>query len=123
MQKLWLVLSVFVVIGLACNTAPASKRAEPAPDKLLDVTYSVESRIDFDTTYSTPNGTEQDEGFKTWQKSFKVKPGSFLYVSAQNGDDSPKAEITCKITVNGSELKSSTSQGAYKIATCEGKAE
>ena len=46
-----------------------------------------------------------------------MNSGSFLYLSAQNNAD---GSITCAIEINGVEVKRSTSEGEYAIATCSG---
>jgi hypothetical protein len=107
--------------GQAIPVQPTAQIAPaPAPDK-HNVTYLVTSRMDFNVTYqNAQGGTQQDDGFKEWKKDFRIAPGQFVYVSAQNGDDSLFAKITCTIKVDGVEFKTSTSEGAYKIATCSG---
>lgn len=48
-----------------------------------------------------------------------MEKGDFLYISAQNGDDS--GSITCIIEVDGVVVKTNTSRGGYTIATCSGR--
>lgn len=55
-----------------------------------------------------------------WSYTFPVKkkPGTFVYVSAQNEGSS--GSVTVKIYRDGKVFKSSTSSGAYVIATASG---
>jgi len=57
-----------------------------------------------------------------WLYSFKIEPsgkGRFsVYLSAQNQQD--RGTITCAIYVDGLQFKTSTSTGAYVIATASG---
>jgi hypothetical protein len=50
-----------------------------------------------------------------WSKSFKVRPGTFLYISAQNHNRS--GYVTTYILINGEPRKTSTSAGAFVIAS------
>jgi hypothetical protein len=52
-----------------------------------------------------------------WSKSFDVRPGTFLYISAQNHNSS--GYVTVYISIDGQPKKTATSAGAYKIASSE----
>lgn len=67
-------------------------------------------------------GTEQfNDVAVPWRRILpNVKTGHFLYLSAQNQAD--RGVITCEIEVDGKIWKTSTSVGAYVIATCSGNA-
>ncbi len=73
------------------------------------------------STYSTPDGGQEEVGNYTgdWDKVFEnVQPGTFLYVSAQNQHDS--GDVTCTLFVDGQQVQTHTSTGAYVIVTCDG---
>lgn len=83
-----------------------------------DVTYLVEgSSNEFNITYSNSDGgTEQIQSVKsgwTYRKNFK--PGSHLYISAQNQKDNGDVRVT--IWINEKLIKESKSSGRYVIAT------
>lgn len=85
------------------------------------VTYVVEgTTTKASVTYSTNMGGQEQLGEVTlpFQKTLEVNYGTPLVILAQNKNDS--GSITCKILVNGKEIQSSTSEGAYVIATCSG---
>jgi hypothetical protein len=48
-----------------------------------------------------------------------MKSGAFLYISAQNSEDS--GSVTCAIEIDGVRVKENTSRGGYTIATCSGR--
>jgi hypothetical protein len=74
-----------------------------------------------DVTYQSLNGSEQANGAPTpWQSSvYQMQKGDFVYVSAQNDDDS--GSVTCEIQVDGHIAVTHTSTGAYAVATCSGR--
>jgi hypothetical protein len=51
--------------------------------------------------------------------SFAAADGQFVYVSTQNKGET--GTITCNIVLDGVVVKTSTSEGAYKIASCSGR--
>lgn len=66
-------------------------------------------------TYSNQDGgTQQKEVGLKWSESFKVRPGAFLYLSAQT---TASGSITSRILINGQVRKTATSSGQYTIAT------
>jgi len=90
-------------------------------------TYRVKYRVGGTTskasvTYeNAQGGTEQMDVSVPWQKTIgTVERGDFLYLSAQNQNDS--GSITCEIWVDGKMWKHSISSGAYVIASCNGLA-
>ena len=87
------------------------------------VTYKVSgSASEASMTYSNSSGgTEQKKTYIPWQTSFTAEPSTFLYVSAQNQGDT--GSVTCEIWVDGELYKTSTSSGAYTIASCSGSVE
>lgn len=53
-----------------------------------------------------------------WSTSFSSNKGNFVYISAQNQGQS--GTVTVSIISNGTTFKTSTSSGAYVIATASG---
>jgi hypothetical protein len=72
-------------------------------------------------TYQNATGdTEQQDISLPWTyPTFRASSGQFVYISAQIAGNDP-GTITCKILVNGSVYKTSTSNGQYVIVTCSG---
>jgi len=84
----------------------------------FSVTYSVtgENTSTSSITYSTSEGgTAQEEVTLPYSKIQKFSDSSFLYISAQNGQAS--GAITVSILVDGKVSKTTTSTGAFVIAT------
>ena len=78
------------------------------PQNKVDITYENES-----------GGTSQYSDVSIpWSYSFKREEGEFVYISAQNQGQS--GSITVTILRNDNIFKSSTSSGAYVIATASG---
>jgi hypothetical protein len=72
-------------------------------------------------TYQNAYGnTEQMEVDVPWTKTLKMVRGEFVYVSAQNENDS--GTIKCEILVDGALTETASSSGAYVIASCSGSA-
>ena len=73
-------------------------------------------------TYTNASGgIEQQEAVALpWQQSFSARRGQFVSISAQNAGRS--GSITCEILLDGVSVKTSTSEGAYRIASCSGSA-
>ncbi len=73
-----------------------------------------------DLTYqNAQGGSEQKEVALPWSISFSATDGQFVYLSGQNTGE--YGSVTCAILLNGTSVKQSTSEGAYKIASCSGK--
>ena len=85
-----------------------------------DVEYKVSgSGGSFDVTISNEDdGTSQFDNVSSgWTYSFSTTDSDhFLYVSAQNQNSN--GSVTTKIYVDGKQKKTSTSNGAYVIASC-----
>ena len=92
-----------------------------APTKYL-VTYRVTGTASWvSLTYANEQGgTEQTEVRIPWQHTMTVERGVFLYLAAQNGGES--GSVTSEIWVDNAKWKTSTSSGAYVIASCNGLA-
>jgi len=90
-------------------------------DTSIDVEYKVTgtaSRVD--VTYENEDGGTSQEGNVSvpWTYSFTGDPGDFVYISAQNQGQS--GSVTVTIYTDGDNFKTSTSSGAYVIATASG---
>lgn len=102
---------------------PQDRLVEPEP--LLDVTYYVEgSAGTASLTMATPSGTEQATVALPLINTrgeigvgHRASRGEFLYISAQNQDES--GTVTCRITLDGVVVSENTSSGAYGIASCK----
>lgn len=80
-------------------------------------------------TVATPSGTSQSSDIdvpirkvsdRTLGLQLCMAPGDFVYLSAQNSNDT--GTIECRIEVDGHLIASNTSSGAYSIASCKGSA-
>lgn len=100
-------------------------RSGTLPRVPSSTTYRVEYQVQgtargASLTYQNAGGSsEQRDVAVPWDMDFVATPGQFLYVSAQNKGET--GTITCNILLNGVVVKTSTSQGAYKIASCSGR--
>lgn len=92
---------------------------------LFDTSYDVEykvtgsaSKVDI-TIENEDGGTSQYHDVPVpWSYTFKGEVGDFVYVSAQNQGQS--GTVTATIYRDGETFKTSTSSGAYVIATASG---
>ncbi|MFO7169889.1 MAG: MmpS family transport accessory protein [Chloroflexota bacterium] len=85
------------------------------------VTYKISgtARAASLTYTNASGGIEQKEAVSVpWQQSFSARRGQFVSISAQNQGRS--GSITCEILIDGVSVKKSTSEGAYRIASCSG---
>ena len=104
---LFLVLSVM----LGCDVLDTS----------ISVTYEVTGSANaVDVTYENDDGGTSQEGEVPvpWSYTFTGEPGDFVYISAQNQGES--GSVTATIITDGDTFKTSTSSGAYVIATASG---
>jgi len=126
---------VAVAIGAAVKFSSSSdskKSPSTVPHALTrTVTYIVtgDHTNQASITHETPSGTGQpnDVDVPLTRKSdggagiqFAFHSGDFVYISAQNSDES--GAVTCSILVDGQIIATNTSSGAYAIATCKGHA-
>jgi hypothetical protein len=73
-------------------------------------------------TYVNATGNiEQRDGTIPWELRLDMPRGSFVSVSAQNQGAS--GSISCKIMVDLKVTEETNSSGAYKIASCSGRAQ
>ncbi len=119
---------VLTVATLAYDTFSKPRTpGSPGPARTPIPPYTVEYRVvgeytmtAFVTYRNASGGTEQMDVKLPWSTSFSSRSGSFVYLSAQNRENAGK--ITVSIRVNGAQFRSSTSSGAYVIATASGTA-
>lgn len=135
-QNFWIILALLVTASCAWLVffsgndpspssefdLPDSSGPEPTsrPTNLM-VIYTVTgsaSSVDLTIENESGNTEQHSEVDLPYQKSFRTEPGQFVYVSAQNNDESGSVE--CKITVDGRTLETASSSGAYVIASCGG---
>lgn len=100
-------MTILVTIS-ACKKEPINK-----------IQYTL-SCADCNITYENKDGgTEQKSSVSSsWSYSFTGESGQFVYISAQNNNQS--GSVTVKIIRDGSAFKEATSSGAYVIATASG---
>lgn len=110
--------------GTVASSAP---RVYVPPASYAPATYEVTYSVGGSTTaasltYENEGGnTEQKAQVRVpWATTFRVESGAFLYVSAQNTNES--GGITCEIKLDGAVIEQASSDGAYTIATCSGRA-
>lgn len=129
-------LGAVVVVALAaCSGSSAAPPAASAPTPAVSpsptavaVMYNVMGGGKGSITYSTADGgTSQltDEPLPFTKAGvpgirFDAAPGTYLYVSAQNGQY--PMPISCSISVNGTVVSQNQSNGAFAIVTCQGRA-
>ena len=90
-------------------------------DSSINVKYKVTGTADtVDVTYeNSDGGTSQESDVSVpWSYSFTGEPGDFVYISAQNQGQT--GTVTVTIYTDGDVFKTSTSEGAYVIATASG---
>ena len=117
-KLLFLILSLSFVAG--CDS---DDDGNPISDEKKHVKYEVTgSALTVSITMSNETGgTEQisDQPFP-WTKTFTVKKGDHLYLSAQNNHRG--GDVTANIYVDQKLFKTSSSAGDYVIATASGNA-
>ncbi|MBF9018410.1 MULTISPECIES: MmpS family transport accessory protein [unclassified Oceanispirochaeta] len=112
MKKLMILLCLSIILFAGCDilTPPQVEYEISGTATSVNITYSNASE-----------GTSQVSDVSVpWTYSFESTTGNFLYVSAQNQNDS--GSLTATIYVDGDVYKTSTSSGAYVIATASGSA-
>lgn len=86
------------------------------------VTYRVTGSADsVSVTYENYDGgtSQRSKVYLPWERQlFSMKTGDFVYISAQNNGE--YGSVTTEIYVDGELFKTSTSIGAYVIATSSG---
>lgn len=95
-------------------------------DSLQEAVFSIEGTASsVDITLGVGNETSQQSGLAVpvtvgGRQGLRATapPGTFLYIAAQNMGET--GSVTCTITVDGTVISTTTSRGAYVIATCSG---
>jgi len=92
---------------------------------LFDDTYSIKYSVtgttsSVDVTYENGDGgtSQKSDDSLPWTYSFTGYSGDFIYISAQNQNDT--GSVIATIYIDNEKYKSSTSEGAYVIATSSG---
>lgn len=109
------ILLLVAVLGCLSLLLACSNSNEPT-----SVQYKITGTAsEVAVTLSNPTGgVEQYNVGVPHTFSYSSFPGWYLYISAQNQDD--HGSVTVEIYVNGKLYKTSTSSGAYVIATASG---
>jgi hypothetical protein len=131
-----IIIPTVAALALAgCSKSPTPEQAAASRSAVraalaTQITYQLEGTASSaDITMQTPTGTSQQAGVKiplttkagTVGITYTFQAGDFVYISAQNNDDS--GSVTCKIvTESGKVISSNTASGAYAIASCKGSA-
>ncbi|MCD6167577.1 hypothetical protein J7K19_12905 [bacterium] len=111
-----LVAIIAVILFLGCGPTEPEDNTPPVSYEVTGTCQTV-----FVTIANEDGGTSQFADVSvpwTYDFSHKVSEGTFVYVSAQNQQD--YGSVTVKIYKYGDVFKSSTSSGAYVIATASG---
>ena len=127
-----LVLIGVIVVGcVAYRLVNGGDSSSGAPAKVNEptayiLTYEITSNHSWvDITYNNAYGdTEQIAPQSApWTFDIEIDKGSgyFAYVSVQDDSGEGSAKVTCRILLNGVEVRKSESKGAYTIATCSGR--
>jgi len=106
------------MLTMSQSTRSADQVSNPGR---VPVVYSITgsaSAVDV-TLENDTNGTSQFGDVVNPSYTYWMRPGSFVYISAQN--QGATGEVTCAITSQGRVVAKSTSSGAYAIATCSGR--
>ena len=117
-----IVVGIFIIIGFrACILSPSPTSPTiphtPLPEVIYEITGTAE-RVDVTLSNAT-GGTEQYSDVPLPKEySYNSFSDSFVYISAQNQGE--YGTVIVSIYVNGVLFKTSTSSGAYVIATASG---
>ena len=108
-------LAALILATFACGNGDV----EPVNHDVIYYVRGTASTVSL--TYENESGnTEQKDGVELpWRKMMSVEDGAFLYISAQNEQDS--GSVVCEILVDGVKMEEASSSGAYVIATCSGQ--
>lgn len=109
-------LSLLIAFFLLVNCG-----SNPFGSTMCDVKYKVTgTAATVDVTIENEDGgcSQFSDVSVPWTYSFEREEGEFVYVSAQNCGNS--GSVTVTIYKDGDTFKTSTSSGAYVIATASG---
>ncbi len=114
--KKFLAIAATVLLTTACGGG------DPTPSVFYLVTYLVtgSGTSTASITYASAGGGTSQADVTLPYSSFPMisKPGDFLYISAQNKSSSGTVAVTIK--ADNATFKSTSSTGAYVIATASG---
>ncbi len=116
MKRLILLVLVGMLLSVACQSQEGT-----VPQSATAVAYSITGTADkvMVTLSNATGGTEQYNNVSVPNTiSYSSFPGWFLYIAAQNQGES--GSVTVAIYVNGKLFKTSSSSGAYVIASASG---
>ena len=119
-------LVIFILIAVGIGTCLGDNSTDTYTPSSTPVSYpTIVYEITGTATYASVTlnngggGTEQYSNVSIpWSYTEKSFSDNFLYVSAQNQGD--RGTVTVKIYVDGELFKTSTSSGAYVIASASG---
>ena len=121
------VVVLLIIVGLSgCTEQQSTYRKNdidiPKIPKSYIATYKVTGMADsVSLTYTNHRGgtNQLSTAYLPWERTYySMKEGDFVYISAQiNGEC---CSVTAEIYLNGELVKTSTSHGAYAIATSSG---
>ncbi len=107
-------IELAVIIGVCLS---AGNELSKDHDVKYEVTGSAQS---VDITYQNEDGgtSQVSDASVPWSYTFTGETLNFVYVSAQNNGET--GTVTVTIYKDGEQFKSSTSSGAYVIASASG---
>lgn len=120
--SIMIIITVSVLSGCTGTQETETDTYEYVPPATYTVTYKVDGFITASLTYSNEQGgTEQiSEAKVPWMTTlYDMRSGDFVYISAQN--DQEYGGVTVEIYLDDILVKSSSSHGAYVIATASGR--
>ena len=111
-------LTLFIILFYNCENLFGPEEPE---DVIYNGKYQVTGTANtvFVTYENQSGGISQESDVSIpWSYSFQKKEGEFVYISAQN--EGANGSVTVTIYRDGYVFKTSTSEGAYVIATASG---
>ena len=111
------VIALLAALLAACTASAGTGTGGGAHKVRYDVT-GTDATHGVDLTIQGEDGmVQQNDQPIPWSYDRTAATGDFLYVSAQNKGT---GEITCTITVDGEQVKTSTSTGEFAICQADG---
>ncbi len=114
------VFIIVVILGIAFGTCGDGSESPTSPTTYL-VKYEVTGSADsVSLTYQNDSGgtSQTSNSYLPWTYTFLAQKGDFVYISAQNNGE--YGSVTVRIYLDSTQVKTSTSSGAYVIATASG---
>jgi hypothetical protein len=124
MKKVGIIVGIIAVIAVIVGVAVCVSTPGTPSTTAPSVIYKIEGTANtVDVTLNNPTGgTEQYSNVAVpVQYSYDSFSDNFVYISAQNNGET--GTVTVSIYVNNNLFKTSTSSGAYVIATASGSIE